>query len=56
MFSFFSRKKNILQTGLLEGMADVHCHLLPGVDDGIRTEEEAMAAFRALSDMGVASF
>ncbi|RHR54922.1 CpsB/CapC family capsule biosynthesis tyrosine phosphatase [Parabacteroides sp. AF17-28] len=56
MFSFFSRKKNILQTGLLEGMADVHCHLLPGVDDGVQTEEEAMAAFRALSDMGVASF
>ncbi|WP_308547868.1 CpsB/CapC family capsule biosynthesis tyrosine phosphatase [uncultured Parabacteroides sp.] len=56
MFSFFSRKKNILQTGLLEGMADLHCHLLPGVDDGVQTEEEAATALRALSEMGVTSF
>lgn len=56
MFSIFSRKRLILQTGLLEGMADVHCHLLPGVDDGIQTEEEAMAAFQALSAIGINSF
>lgn len=56
MFSIFSRKKQILQTGLLEGMVDVHCHLLPGVDDGVQTEEEALAAFQALSAMGGNSF
>ena len=33
-FSFFSSKKNLLDTNCLDGMSDVHCHLLPDVDDG----------------------
>lgn len=33
-FSIFSSKKNLLDANCLEGMSDVHCHLLPGVDDG----------------------
>lgn len=56
MFSLFSRKKNILQTNLLDGMTDVHCHLLPGVDDGVQREEEAVNSFQALSEMGVQRF
>lgn len=56
MFSIFSRKKPILQTSLLQGMTDLHCHLLPGVDDGVQTEEEALHAFGALLEMGVTRF
>lgn len=56
MISFFTGKKNILHTGLLEKMGDIHCHLLPGVDDGVKTEDEAIDSFIALREMGVRSF
>ncbi len=56
MFSLFSRKRNILDTGLLANKTDVHCHLLPGVDDGVRTEAEAVASLRALNESGIARF
>lgn len=28
------KRHNLLKTGLLRGRTDIHCHLLPGVDDG----------------------
>lgn len=34
-------------------MIDIHCHLLPGIDDGPTTPEAAMALARALVDDGV---
>ena len=43
---YFSLKKRLSKTGLLMGMTDVHAHLLPGVDDGIRTFGEAEEAVR----------
>ena len=33
-------------------MVDLHCHLLPGLDDGPRTLEEAIALCRAAADDG----
>ena len=45
----FSLRKRLLKTGLLTGMTDVHAHLLPGVDDGIRTFGEAEEAVRFLN-------
>ena len=50
---YFSLKKRLSKTGLLMGMTDVHAHLLPGVDDGIRTFEEAEDAVRYLEQLGV---
>jgi tyrosine-protein phosphatase YwqE len=32
---------------------DIHCHLLPGVDDGSRTLAESVVMARSLADMGV---
>ena len=32
MLTWFSSKKNIIRTTLLEGMTDVHAHLLPNVE------------------------
>lgn len=31
---------------------DLHCHLLPGVDDGVRTIDEAVEAIRAVQTLG----
>lgn len=34
-------------------MIDIHCHLLPGIDDGPATVEEALALARALVEDGI---
>ena len=34
-------------------MVDVHCHILPGVDDGPATLEDSLALCRALLRDGV---
>ena len=34
-------------------MIDLHCHFLPGVDDGARTIEESMALVRVARDSGI---
>lgn len=34
-------------------MIDIHCHLLPGIDDGPQTLEQSMALAKALVDDGV---
>lgn len=49
MFSFFFRKKKE-QTGTLP--VDVHSHLLPGIDDGVKSPEEAMRTIDQLLSLG----
>lgn len=39
-------------TGRLAGLADLHCHLLPGVDDGPATMEESLHYARRAVDAG----
>jgi len=34
---------------------DIHCHLLPDVDDGVKTWEESLAALKIARDEGVTS-
>ncbi|MDH6342263.1 protein-tyrosine phosphatase [Parabacteroides sp. PFB2-12] len=53
MFSFFSRKERLSATGLLNGLVDIHAHLLPGVDDGVATMEESVRTLSALAGMGI---
>lgn len=53
MFSLFHPKKNIRQTALLKGMTDVHTHLLPGVDDGFKTEKTAYEMLAYQKEQGV---
>lgn len=38
----FSKKYSIASSGILERFTDWHCHLLPGVDDGVQTIEESL--------------
>lgn len=37
-----SRKVIVRESGLLEGFRDIHSHLLPGVDDGVRETDETV--------------
>jgi protein-tyrosine phosphatase len=36
----------------MPGYVDLHCHLLPGVDDGARTPEDSLEMASALVDLG----
>ena len=38
----FTRHYSLLDSGILAGGTDWHCHVLPGVDDGIRTMKESL--------------
>lgn len=38
----FSTHTSYTNSGVLRGATDWHCHLLPGVDDGVQTQEEAL--------------
>lgn len=35
------------------GLCDVHCHILPGIDDGARDMEETMQALRTAARQGI---
>lgn len=37
----------------MEGMTDIHSHLLPGVDDGMRSEENSLKAIMYMKSIGV---
>lgn len=37
-------------------LADLHCHLLPGIDDGAQTEEDSAALLKASVESGVTRF
>jgi protein-tyrosine phosphatase len=36
----------------VSGWVDLHCHLLPGVDDGAKTLEDSLEMARALVELG----
>lgn len=38
---------------MLEGMTDWHSHILPGVDDGIKTIDESLQVLRTFDSLGV---
>lgn len=42
-----------LPKDFFQGACDVHCHLLPGVDDGFPTEEKSLEALKWLGDHGI---
>lgn len=53
MFSFFTKKHRLLETGLLQGMTDLHSHILPGVDDGSPDVETSLSLLAWLEELGV---
>lgn len=52
MLDFLGRH-TIGETGLLGGMTDWHCHILPGVDDGFPCMEDSLGALRRYEALGV---
>ena len=44
--------KKTLPDDFFQGACDVHCHILPGVDDGFKDEETAINALRFLERKG----
>lgn len=51
MFDFL--KKKVLPDGFFQGACDVHCHILPGVDDGFKSFEDSIQALKFLEGKGV---
>lgn len=50
MFGFGRRH---LPEDFLQGACDIHCHLLPGVDDGFPSLEKSLYALQKLEERGV---
>jgi tyrosine-protein phosphatase YwqE len=54
IFNMFGRKKQSFMTsGVLNGATDSHCHILFGVDDGVRTLEEALSVLKYDEEAGI---
>ena len=53
MWPFRKKRYSILDSGVLNGLTDCHCHILPGVDDGVQTLDEALRALQKLQELGV---
>ncbi len=49
--SLFCHKRPLSE--LFDGYVDFHCHILPGVDDGVRTFEESARILSLYSELGV---
>lgn len=49
----FNRKYSLEESGLLKGFTDWHSHLLPGVDDGVKTIEETLEILSVYDRFGV---
>ncbi len=50
---FWNKEILVRESGLLEGFCDWHCHLLPGVDDGVEKVEETLSILRLWEKAGV---
>lgn len=46
------KKKSLKDYGVFEGLTDWHSHILPGVDDGVKTMEDALAILEEYERLG----
>jgi tyrosine-protein phosphatase YwqE len=53
MFGLFNRRTSVLDSGLLKGAVDQHSHILYGLDDGVKTQEDSLSILRWLEEQGV---
>lgn len=51
---FLNNKKSLSQAGALVGKTDRHSHILPGVDDGIKTMDDSLKLLELMEETGVA--
>ncbi|MBS1603620.1 MAG: histidinol phosphatase [Bacteroidetes bacterium] len=52
MFSFFKRKPADAADGLVGLGCDMHSHLIPGIDDGVKTVDDSIRLIRGLMELG----
>ena len=50
---FFNKKTTIAASGILVGATDHHSHILPGVDDGVDTMDEALRILATYETLGI---
>ncbi len=50
---FFNRSVSFEDAGMMSGYTDWHSHILPGVDDGVKTMEDALEILKEYERMGV---
>lgn len=50
---FWNKKNTIATSGILSGATDHHSHILPGVDDGVETMEEALRILATYETLGI---
>ncbi len=53
MLNLLSRKRTLKSADFFSGLTDCHSHILPGVDDGIKSEDEALRVLAEYEAMGV---
>lgn len=53
LFDFIKCKQSLLDSGVFQGMTDRHCHILYGMDDGVRTLEESLAVLAYDEEVGI---
>ena len=49
----FDKSTTIGDSPLLKGFTDWHCHILPGVDDGIKTVEDSLSVLALYEKAGI---
>ncbi len=54
MFQFFAKKEFLVDH--LANFVDMHNHILPGIDDGAKTAEEALSLVQGFGEFGVTRF
>ena len=50
---FFRKHTSLKDSGIFRGFTDWHCHLLPGVDDGVQTMEESLQILSLYEQLGI---
>lgn len=55
MFFSFKKKHNLVKSGILKGMTDIHSHILPGVDDGSPDRATSLDLLQFLEGLGITS-
>lgn len=53
---FFNKPKTRLADLIPDGYVDIHSHLLPGIDDGAKDEEDSLFLINALKGYGFSQF
>ena len=53
MFNWFHKRSSFIESGLLKGATDHHCHILYGLDDGVKQWEESSRILAWLGELGL---